>query len=461
MEVAREEPYDKYFVVNVSEVGARRTLCPYKVEEAITKAIGGKAKSIKGLNRDAVLVEVINRKESEAIRKMTEVCGKACTVQAHKFFNGGKGMIYLYNTDITDLDSFLGGLKEEYGVTRVEKASWIKSRDGRATAFLLTFGDDRVPEYVKITGEYALSKVYEYKERPLQCAKCQQYGHALKRCSARNHTCRKCAGPHPSWECESSEVKCSNCGEEHTASHYTCAERQREIKIIDIQQAVKVGKRSARMILEGDNVQEAERVEREKFYKIAVRERDRRAVCPFKVERVLKEKYGIHRNCITTNRNGFVVKTAVEGIMALKEIRGISCEVTEHEGYNKAKGLIYVRDYDCNDKTSFREGLKNGHANIVSVEEAKFIKPKNQFCTPFVITFNEIKVPSTISIPGEQSQTIVYAYRNKPLFAYYVWSMCIQEQDVVIWRGAGGAQETIPWSSAKQHRCVAIVRNSI
>ena len=59
-----------------------------------------------------------------------------------------------------------------------------------------------------------------------------------------------------------------NCGEEHTASHYTCAERQREIKIIDIQQAVKVGKRSATLILERANVQEAERVEREKFYNI-------------------------------------------------------------------------------------------------------------------------------------------------------------------------------------------------
>ena len=64
-------------------------------------------------------------------------------------------------------------MREEYGVTRVEKASWIKSREGRATAFLLTFGDDRVPEYVKITCEYAWSKVYEYKERPLQCAKLQ------------------------------------------------------------------------------------------------------------------------------------------------------------------------------------------------------------------------------------------------------------------------------------------------
>ena len=62
-EVAREKPYDKYFVVNVSEVGARQTLCPYKVEKAITKAIAGKPKSIKGLKRDTVLVEVINRKE--------------------------------------------------------------------------------------------------------------------------------------------------------------------------------------------------------------------------------------------------------------------------------------------------------------------------------------------------------------------------------------------------------------
>ena len=86
--------------------------------------------------------------------------------------------------------------------------------------------------------------------------------------------------------------------------------------------------------------------------------------------------------------------------------------MTENEGYNKANELIYVRDYDCN--KSFGKRWKNSHANTVSVEEVKCIKPKNQFSTSFLVTFNEIKVLSTINILVKQtSQTIVYACRNK------------------------------------------------
>ena len=94
-----KESYGKYFVVSVSEVGARRSLCPYKMEKAITKAIGGMPKRTKRLHKDAFLVEVINRKENEAIRKMTEKCEKACSMQPHNLFMVG----YIY---IIDLDSF-------------------------------------------------------------------------------------------------------------------------------------------------------------------------------------------------------------------------------------------------------------------------------------------------------------------------------------------------------------------
>ena len=49
---------------------------------------------------------------------------------------------------------------------------------------------------------------------------------------------------------------------------------------------------------------------------------------------------------------------------------------------------------------------------------------EEEFCALLLITFNEFKVPSTIRVPGDQSQTIVYASRNKLLLPkmFGVWA---------------------------------------
>ena len=73
-------------------------------------------------------------------------------------------------------------------VTRVERTALIKPRDEDTKEFVLVF-QGRLPEYIRTIGEYILSKVYPNNERPLQYAKCQRYGHAMKRCGAKEYTC--------------------------------------------------------------------------------------------------------------------------------------------------------------------------------------------------------------------------------------------------------------------------------
>ena len=64
-------------------------------------------------------------------------------------------------------------------MANVEQANWIKPRENGAKAYVLTFQREIFSSYIKITGEYSLTKVFEYKVKPLQCAKCQKYGHTL------------------------------------------------------------------------------------------------------------------------------------------------------------------------------------------------------------------------------------------------------------------------------------------
>ena len=89
----------------------------------------------------------------------------------HQHINKSKGFIYMSEFDIEDGTILQEGLVG-YGVVEVEPATLIKSNRG-----LITFNRELAPESVQIPGESHRTKVYEYKQRPMQCKKCQQYGH--------------------------------------------------------------------------------------------------------------------------------------------------------------------------------------------------------------------------------------------------------------------------------------------
>ena len=105
----------------------------------------------------------------------------------------------------------------------VEPATWIKPNRAGSRAFLVTFNRELAPEYIKIPGEAQRTKLYEYKQRPMQCKKCQQYGHTINRCRAEYTMCGKCSAiGHGSDSCEAADLKCCHCGEPHTAWNRKC-----------------------------------------------------------------------------------------------------------------------------------------------------------------------------------------------------------------------------------------------
>ena len=68
-----------------------------------------------------------------------------------------------------------------------------------------------------------------------------------------------------------------------------------------------------------------------------------------------------------------------------------------------------MQEYDIEDITEFENGLKSKY-NVVEVTKANFIKARNEFTTPFLITFNSDSLPETIYIPGEKYDTVVYPF---------------------------------------------------
>ncbi|MEL7079522.1 MAG: hypothetical protein AAGM46_26880 [Cyanobacteria bacterium J06582_2] len=79
----------------------------------------------------------------------------------------------------------------------------------------------------KVSLYWEIRDVVDYL-RPTICYKCQGYRHTAKSCRHSQEVCKKCAGPHKSKECTSTEIKCVNCMKkslphDHLAHSAQCA----------------------------------------------------------------------------------------------------------------------------------------------------------------------------------------------------------------------------------------------
>ena len=75
------------------------------------------------------MIEVYSREQEDKIIQMEAMCGIKCSVKEHSFYSECKGMIYVNNNEIIEVESFKEGLREEYSVTNVEQANWVKPKD--------------------------------------------------------------------------------------------------------------------------------------------------------------------------------------------------------------------------------------------------------------------------------------------------------------------------------------------
>ena len=110
----------------------------------------------------------------------------------HPHYNTYQGLVFIQEYDLTDFDHFKTGLMQEYSLSDVVRASWIKPCNPLvAQPLLLTFRQD-LPEYIDIPGEQSRTKVYEYLQKPMICSQCQEYGHTKKYCKSNIIICRWC-----------------------------------------------------------------------------------------------------------------------------------------------------------------------------------------------------------------------------------------------------------------------------
>ena len=85
-------------------------------------------------------------------------------IKKFTFFSEVRGIIYIRNSYIADLQAFQEGMQERYSVIGIEGANFKKPRDPQTRAFVVKFRGDACPQYGKISGEHVATKVCQCKE---------------------------------------------------------------------------------------------------------------------------------------------------------------------------------------------------------------------------------------------------------------------------------------------------------
>ncbi|KAJ0003125.1 hypothetical protein NQD34_018165 [Periophthalmus magnuspinnatus] len=133
-----------------------------------------------------------------------------------------------------DLDKIKNSLGE--GVSSIKRLMrWSDGQRVQSLSVLLEFREVVLPERVKVG---CLSfPVREFVPPPLRCYKCQLYGHIAAVCRGKQR-CPKCGGEHRIEECsKTAQVKCCNCGGQHTATFGGCEVRKKAVEVEKVKQA--------------------------------------------------------------------------------------------------------------------------------------------------------------------------------------------------------------------------------
>ena len=230
----------------------RTKINPYAVRNEIKQKTGEELREISGRNKHKLTLRTRNESQTKKCPTIDTLQGYKCVIRPHPQFNTSKGLIYLRQFKVQDLQEFKENLQEQQlKIECVEQADFINSRQPGVNPYIITFNQESLPYTVYIPGEITDTVVYPFGSRPMMCKHCLEYGHTKKKCKRQAPRCGKCSGDaHTSAECSSKEEKCLHCPGEHTTGHKNCPAQVKEQKILEIVTEKKVSFPRARQMLD-------------------------------------------------------------------------------------------------------------------------------------------------------------------------------------------------------------------
>ena len=122
----------------------------------------------------------------------------------------------------------------------------ISQKDGnKGPIYIVTFAKERLPDHITTFGKRNIP-VEPFTPKPRQCKNCFEFGHGERTCR-KDRVCGKCGSKSADHDHKScTELKCSNCGQQHEASSSDCPQLQIEVAVISHSSATGVDLRHAR-----------------------------------------------------------------------------------------------------------------------------------------------------------------------------------------------------------------------
>lgn len=191
---------------------------------AAAKLMTGKVTETRFTRNGELVVEVDNDEDASRLSALQSLGGVPVSARQSKPRVLSKGMVYGVHRSIPELV-----IVESLRKVGVSEAVRVKARDARLGAMvatdrvILTFSEgSSIPEQVCIgLNLHAVVAYYE----PLQCYRCNMYGHVSKNCQLQSDACRRCSEPgHLSSTCSKPE-RCINCGGPHSSKFGSCPVR--------------------------------------------------------------------------------------------------------------------------------------------------------------------------------------------------------------------------------------------
>lgn len=246
------QPLPEVFTIHMTPTDKIK-LKPWRAEKYIRDFLGDSPEDFRSINNSTFTIKTKTNEQHQKIQTLKKI--DELPVEIRKGNNNlrPRGIIYICDYDVSDFESYKAQLIKTLPISDVLRASWIRSKNPKATPLLLIFNKPDVPTFVSIPGEQALTKVYEYKNRPQLCKNCLAFGHSVKNCSSPK-VCAKCdTSGHSIEECESEEDVCHHCSGKHITGTRNCREYRKEEEIVAVQQRQGLPRTQAIAYLERQN----------------------------------------------------------------------------------------------------------------------------------------------------------------------------------------------------------------
>ena len=155
-----------------------------------------------------------------------------------------------------------------------------------------------------------------------------------------------------------------------------------------------------------------------RFLELNFKNKDRREINPYSVQKQLEEITGEKIiNLTGANKSKLLVQSGsadqTKKLLKIKKIFEVECSVTVHPTFNTSKGLIRLKQFDIDDMEEFKDNLSEQY-KIETIEKAPFIKSRYGE-TAYIITFHTEKLPYSIYVPGEITDTVVHSFKSRPM----------------------------------------------